>query len=63
MALHSFQLPFESYFEMPIYIRQRGLVRPEFLLLGDGAIALRDSLAPVPRHIRVNLEVKKHYLH
>ena len=28
--------------------------RPEFFLLGDGAIALRDNLAPVPWHVRVN---------
>ena len=36
-----------------IYIHQRGLVRPEFFLLEDGDIALRDNLAPVPWHVRV----------
>ena len=41
-----------------MYIRQRGLVRPEFFLLGDGATVLRDSLAPVPWHVRENLYVE-----
>ena len=54
MYLHSFQLSFESFFKTSIYIRQRGLVRPKIFLLGGGAIALRDSLAPVPWHARVN---------
>ena len=30
---------------MSIYVRQRGLVRPELFSLGDGTIALRDSFA------------------
>ena len=41
-----------------MYVRQRGLFRPETFLLGDGIIALGGSLAPVPWHIRVNLDVK-----
>ena len=55
MALHPIQLSIESFSKKSIYVRQRGLVSPKFFLLGDGAIALGDSLAPVPWHIRVNL--------
>ena len=58
MALHYFQLSIESFFKKSIYICQRGLVAPEFVLLGDEAIALGDSLAPLPCHIRVNLDVE-----
>ena len=61
MTFHGFQLPFESFFTMPIYIRQRGLVRPGLLLLGNGVIALRDSLAPAPWHVRVNFDVEEQY--
>ena len=52
----------DSLFDQVVYrvflqkvdkVRQRGMVRPEFFLLGDGAIALKDSLAPVPWHVRV----------
>ena len=42
---------------MSIYARQRELVRPE-LMLGDEAIALMDSLAPIPWHVRVTLDVE-----
>ena len=35
-----------------IHVRQRGFARPEFFLLRDGAIALRDSLALLPWHVR-----------
>ena len=42
---------------MSIYARQRELVRPE-LMLGDEVIALMDSLAPVPWHVRVTLDVE-----
>ena len=58
MTLPLIQLFIESLLKKSIYIRQRGLVRPKFFLLRDGAIALGDSLAPVPSHIRVNLEVE-----
>ena len=39
---------FEGFFNLPKCIHQRGLARPEFILLGDGAIALGDSLALHP---------------
>ena len=29
--------------------------------MGDGAIALGDRFAPVPWHLRVNLDVEVHY--
>ena len=29
--------------------------------MGDGAIALRDNLATVPWHFRVNLDVEEHF--
>ena len=48
MTLHSIQLSIESFFKQFIHVRQRGLIRPKFILVGDGAIALGDSLAPVP---------------
>ena len=54
MALHSIQLSIESFVKKSICVRQRGLVRPKFILVGDEAIALGDSLAPVPWHLRVN---------
>ena len=47
-AVHSFLLSIEYFLKKSIYIRQRGFTRPEFFLLGDGAIALRDSLALLP---------------
>ena len=53
MALHSFQLSIESFFKKLICTRQRSLVRPEFILLGDGAVALKDTLAPSLWHVRV----------
>ena len=39
-------------------IQVRGLIRPKFILLGDGAIVLGDSRAPVPWHVRVDLDVE-----
>ena len=53
-AVHSFQLSIEPFFTKSIYIRQCGFTRPEFFLLGDGAIALRDSLAILPWQDRVS---------
>ena len=53
---HFVQLPVsstESLFKHSLYIRQRGFARLEFFLLGDGAIALRDSLALLSQHLRV----------
>ena len=58
MLVHFLVRFVEEFFNHLIYIRQRGLARPEFLLLGDGAIALRDSLAPIPWHVRVTLDVE-----
>ena len=58
MTLRWIQLSIEYFFKKSIYVRQPELVRPEFFLLGDGAIAPTDSLAPVPWHVRVNLDVK-----
>ena len=63
MLVHYFQLSVDSFFNKSIYIRHRGLVRPELFLLGDGAIAIRDSRAPVPWHVRVNLGTEEHYSH
>ena len=40
------------FFYLSIYIHQLGLARPEFFLLGDGAIAFGDSLALLPWHVR-----------
>ena len=37
----------------------RGFARPEFIMTGNGAIALEDSLALLPWHLRVNLDVKE----
>ena len=50
--VYSFLLFIEPFFKQSIHIRQRGFTRPEFFLLGDGAIALRDSLALLPWHFR-----------
>ena len=58
MIFHSFQLLFESLSKKSIYVRQRGLIRPEFFLPGDGVIALRDRLASVPWYARVTLDVE-----
>ena len=44
---------FEDFFHHSIYILQCGLARPEFFLLGDGAIVLGDSLALLPWRLRV----------
>ena len=41
------------------HIRQRGLARPKFFLLEDGATALRDSLALFPRYVRVTSATRK----
>ena len=41
-----------------MYVRQRGLIKFEFFLPGDRAIALRDSLALLPWHVRVTLDVE-----
>ena len=59
-ALHYIKLSIESFFKKSLYVRQRGLVRPKFFLMGDGAIALEDSLTPLPWHNRVNLDVEDH---
>ena len=48
-----FQPSIEAFFKKSINIRQRGLARPDFFLLGDGAIAPLESLAPIPWHVRV----------
>ena len=42
---------------MSIYTRQGGLVRPEFML-GHEIIALMDSLARIPWHVRVTFDVE-----
>ena len=42
----------KSLFKNSIYILQRGLARPLFFSLVDGAIALRDNLAFLPWHDR-----------
>ena len=47
-VVHSFLLSIEYFLKESIYIRQRGFTRPELFLLGDGAFALRDSLALLP---------------
>ena len=52
-ALHYFQLSIESFFKKSIQVRQRGLIRLELFLPGDGAIALRDSLVRLPGHVWV----------
>ena len=54
-------LNIEEFFNHSIHIRQRGLVRPKFFLLGDGANAFRDSLALFPWHVKVTLYVEVHY--
>ena len=51
-AVHFFLLFIERFFKKSIYVRQHGFTRPEFFLVGDGAIALRDSLAFLPWHVR-----------
>ena len=51
----------EGFFNHSIQVRQRGLIGHEFILLGDGAVALGDSRAPVPSHIGVDLDVEEHY--
>ena len=56
MGPHTVSVParsIESFFKHSVYIRQRGFARPEFFLLGDETIALRDSLALLPWHRRV----------
>ena len=61
MALHWFQLSIKSFFKKSIYVRQRGLIRLKIILVGDGAIALGNSLDPDPWHLRVNLGTEYHY--
>ena len=51
-AVHYFLPSIESLFKNSIYIRQSGFTRPELFVLGDGAIADRDSLAFLPWHVR-----------
>ena len=58
MAPHSFQLPLESFFKKSIFVPQRLLIRPEFFLPGDEAVVPKDSLALLPWHIRVTLDVE-----
>ena len=60
-ALCYFQLSIEVFFKKSTYVGQCGLVKHEFFLLGDGAIALRESLAPVSWYVRVNLDVEGHF--
>ena len=51
-TVHYFLLFIEPFFKKFLYFRQRGFTRPEFFLMGDGAIALRDSLALLPWNFR-----------
>ena len=44
-----------------MYVCQRRLIRPKFIIMGDGVIDLGDSLAPVPWHLRANLGTEDHY--
>lgn len=37
------------------------MIRPKFFLFGDGIIPLEDNLAPLPWHLRVNLDVEDYY--
>ena len=48
-----FQLSIEAFFKKSIHVHQRGLARPEFFLLGDGAIALKGGLALLALSLRV----------
>ena len=48
-----FSAVIESFLKNSIHIRQCGLVRPEFFLLGVETITFRDNLALVPWHVRV----------
>ena len=55
IAIHSI----ESFFTNSIYIRQREFTRPECFLLGNGTIALRDSLAILPWHVGESLSAEE----
>ena len=57
-TVHSFLLFIKPFFKKSIYICQRGFTRPELFLLGNGAIALRDSLALLPWHFRETLVLR-----
>ena len=53
---------FEEFFNHSICIRQRGLAKPGFFLLGGGVIAHRDSIALLPWHLRVT-SMSRNYFH
>ena len=45
----------ESFFKHSIEVRHREFAKPEFILMGNGVIALGDSLVLVPWQLRVSL--------
>ena len=46
------RFPVSYFFYLLIDINQRGLARPKFVLLGDGAIALGENFALLPSRVK-----------